>query len=577
MKKTALCLVLGLSVVAAACDGGQEAAAGTEPATQRLSWDAFRDEFIEQHFEYSPRTAVWAGRHEYDGRLDDISPEAVAELIAWLKAERAEAQDYAADELEGRSSFERSYLVAMIDQMLFYLEVSGFMETNPVGYAFGIDPSIYVTREYAPLETRMAAFATHTENIPAYLEQMRANLQPPLARPHREVSKNILGGMIEFYSDTVPDVFSEVANDALQERLAAASSSAIAAVNATIQWLDAQEVDDDFALGEEDFLTMLRMTEGVDITLDELIAAGEADLRANLDQLEEACVTFAPGASLSTCVVRADATKPQGGPVQGARGQLVELKQFLIDEDIVSIPGTEEALVDEAPPYQRVNFAYIMIPGPYEADLPSTYFIAPPDPSWSEEDQQAYLPGEKDLLYVSVHEVWPGHFLHFLHGKRSESVFGRLYYTYSTTEGWAHYAEQLMFDAGLDGGDPASHIGQLKNALLRDVRYLSAIGLHTGGMTVEDSREMFVEMAFQDYGNAIQQAQRGTYDPGYLNYTLGKLMIQKLREDWTATRGGRAAWKNFHDRFLSYGGPPIPMIRADMLGDDYQGDTRLLP
>jgi len=263
--------------------------------------------------------------------------------------------------------------------------------------------------------------------------------------------------------------------------------------------------------------------------------------------------------------------------VEGAREQLAGLKQFLLDEDIVSIPGTEDALVDEAPPHRRVNLAYIMIPGPFEQDLPSTYFIAPPDPAWSAEDQAAYLPGEKDLLYVSVHEVWPGHFLHFLHGKRSESVFGRLYYTYSTTEGWAHYAEQLMFDAGLDGGDPESHIGQLKNALLRNVRYLSAIGLHTGGMSVEDSRAMFEEMAFQDYGNAIQQAQRGTYDPGYLNYTLGKLMINKLREDWTATRGGRAAWKEFHDKFLSYGGPPIPMIRADMLGDDYEGDTRLLP
>ncbi|MDA2924579.1 DUF885 domain-containing protein [Acidobacteria bacterium AH-259-L09] len=305
--------------------------------------------------------------------------------------------------------------------------------------------------------------------------------------------------------------------------------------------------------------------------------AGEADLERNLVLLRKACGAYAPQASLRDCVARTEALKPEGGPVEGAQQQLAGLKQFLIDEDIVSIPGTEEALVDEAPPYRRINFAYITIPGPYEENLPSIYYIAPPDAAWSEEDQEAYLPGRKNLLYVTVHEVWPGHFLQFLHGNRAESTFGRLFFTYSLVEGWGHYAEQLMFDAGLDDGDPESHIGQLTNALLRNVRYLSAIGLHTDNMTVEESRAMFQEVALQDYGNAIQQALRGTYDPGYLNYTLGKLMINKLREDWTADRGGHDAWKAFHDTFLSYGGPPILRIRTDMLGDDYNGDPALLP
>jgi hypothetical protein len=267
----------------------------------------------------------------------------------------------------------------------------------------------------------------------------------------------------------------------------------------------------------------------------------------------------------------------EGGPVVGARRQLVRLKQFVLDEDLVSIPGAEEALVDEAPPYNRWNFAYINIPGPYEKNLPSTYYIAPPDPSWSEEDQLAYIPGAKKLLYVSVHEVWPGHFLNFLHALRAKSKFGQTFYTYSYTEGWAHYTEEMMFDAGLDDQSPESHIGQLSNALLRNVRYLSAIGLHTEGMTVEESRNMFLEKGVQDFGNASQQANRGTFDPGYLNYTLGKLMIKKLREDWIASRGGREAWKEFHDEFLSYGAPPIPLVRADMLAEDDSVDTALLP
>ena len=253
------------------------------------------------------------------------------------------------------------------------------------------------------------------------------------------------------------------------------------------------------------------------------------------------------------------------------------LKKFVEDNGLVSIPGTEDALVAEAPPHRRFNFAYINIPGPFEKGLPSTYYIAPPDPAWSEEDRMAYVPGEADLLAVSAHEVWPGHFLQYLHSNRTENNIGRHFRTYTFSEGWAHYTEEMMWDAGLGDGDAETHIGQLINALLRNVRYMSAIGLHTEGMTIEESQAMFREKAYKDMGNASQQAYRGTYDPGYLNYTLGKLMINKLRSDWTDGRGGREAWGKYHDQFLSYGRPPIPLVRKIMLGDDYEGDEALLP
>ena len=165
-----------------------------------------------------------------------------------------------------------------------------------------------------------------------------------------------------------------------------------------------------------------------------------------------------------------------------------------------------------------------------------------------------------------MHEVYPGHFVQYLHAHRSRSKIGRLFGGYAFSEGWAHYTEEMMYEAGLGADDPEMHLGQLQDALLRNVRFLSAIGLHTQGMTIEESKKMFRELAFQDEGNAEQQAVRGTFDPAYLNYTLGKLMIRKLRDDWTATRGGRAAWKQFHDEFLRFGGPPIPLIRRAMMG-----------
>jgi hypothetical protein len=322
---------------------------------------------------------------------------------------------------------------------------------------------------------------------------------------------------------------------------------------------------------------MLQATERVDVPLAELKAAGEADLARNLAAMAAACAQFAPGASLADCANRMNANKPEGGAVDGARAQLAGLRQFLVDQDLVTIPGTEEAQVAEAPPFNRWNFAYIEIPGPYEKALPSTYYIAPPDPAWPQAEQDAYVPGRADLLFTSAHEVWPGHFLHFLHANRSDWVFARQFVGYAFSEGWAHYTEEMMFDAGVEGATPEVHVGQLSNALLRDVRFLSAIGLHTGGMTVAESERMFREKGLQDPGNARQQAVRGTYDPAYLNYTLGKLMIMKLREDWTATHGGRAGWKAFHDGFLSYGGPPIPLVRAQMLGGPVEAKLWLPP
>jgi hypothetical protein len=306
----------------------------------------------------------------------------------------------------------------------------------------------------------------------------------------------------------------------------------------------------------------------VDTPLAELERIGRADLESNLKLLREACGRWAAGMTIMQCMEKMNANKPQGGAVAAARAQLAGLKQFIIDKDLVSIPGPEEAKVEEAPPYNRQNFAYINIPGPYEHGLPSVYYIAPPDPSWPKEVRDGFVPGKADLLFTSIHEVWPGHFLNFLHSNRSPFTFGKVFVGYAFAEGWAHYSEEMMRVAGVDGGGDEVMIGQLSNALLRDCRFISAIGMHSGTMTQEQSYQLFRNQCFQDEGNARQQAARGTYDPAYLNYTMGKLMIRKLRDDWAASRGGRSAWKAFHDKFLSYGGPPIPLVRQQMMGGE---------
>lgn len=565
-------LVTALAAMSVGCSNRTDdlrAAAAAAPA----AWTTFRDAFIEDELRDNPPFAVDAGRHEYDGGLPDWSKAGIAASNARLHAARDAAQKIGPLGLDAAQLFERDYLLARIDRDLFWDETAERPFTNPTFYLGGLGPSVYLTRDYAPLAERMRAYVTYAKAVPGAAAHIKENLRLPLPQTFIERAISGFAGYASFFDTDVPAVFAPVDDAALQSEFATANKAAADAMRDLAKHFEAQRAGatQDFALGAEKFAQMLAATEQVTTPLAELEQIGRADLERNLAALRVACEKYTPGKPIKACFAKLSADKPKGGPVAGATRQLVELRQFVVDHKVVSVPSEEQALVAEAPPYNRANSAYIEIPGPYEKSLPATYYIAPPDPKWSRADQLAYIPGEADLLFTSVHEVWPGHFLNFLHANQSKSLVGRLFVGYAFAEGWAHYTEEMMVEMGLHEDDPAAQVGQLSNALLRNVRYLSAIGLHTGGMTVAESERMFLEQAFQDPGNARQQAARGTYDPAYLNYTLGKLMIRKLRDDWTSTRGGRSAWKQFHDEFLSYGGPPIPMVRKAMLGTDDDG------
>jgi uncharacterized protein (DUF885 family) len=571
MKSSSLACA-ALAAFLAACQGPPETAAPAAPtASEGASWNAFRDAFIEGYFRLNPSYAVYQGRHEFDGQLADWSEAGLERQIEFLRKAIADAGAFDAAQLEGTQRFERDYLIHVARGDLFWLEDADQPHNNLTWYFdAGLDPNVYIARPYADAPTRLRAFIGYLRAVPTAAAQIRANLEVPMPLSFVEYGIAGFNGFAEYYRGDATAAFASVEDAALQAELAAAVESAAAAMTETAAWLESQRssATQDFALGAERFARMLQETEAVTVPLDELEAIGRADLTRNQRALAEACAAFAAGVALGECMLRMDAAKSPLGPVAEARAQLPTLKQFIVESDIVSVPGTEEALVEEAPPYNRQNSAYINIPGPYETGMPSVYYISPPDPAWTPEQQAAYIPGSKNLLFTSVHEVWPGHFLNFLHSNRAPSLFGRVFVGYAFAEGWAHYAEELVWEAGFERDTPETQIGQLSNALLRNCRYLSAIGLHARGMTQEQSREMFRAECYQDEGTARQQSARGTYDPGYLNYTMGKLMIRKLRDDFTATRGGRAAWKEFHDAFLRYGGPPIPLVRRAMLGND---------
>jgi hypothetical protein len=569
--RASLALVCALG---AGCAGGAPkrstpAPAATPDASALSRWDALVHDYIEQAFVDSPGMAVNAGRHEFDGKVPDLTRAGIAAMVSHLKKARDAARAFAPESLDDTRRFERDYLLSVVDGELFWLERYPRFQRTPLFYADLVDPSVYLTREYAPLPQRLAAYTEHLRNVPRVLEAMQANLSTPLPRTFVEVGLSVFAGLGPYLQNDVPPIFASVDDPAKQAVLKEVTASAVAAVANAVSFLEGQKASasEAFALGPELFREMLWATERVDTPLERLLSLGNEDLAKNLQALTAACAEFARGETLEQCALAINSEKPSEGPVAAARAELTSLKAFIQAADLMSVPGAEQALVAEAPPYKRWNQAYIEIPGPFESELPSIYYIAPPDPSWSPADRLAYLPGAADLLFISVHEVWPGHFLQYLHAKHAPRMFGRIFVGYAFAEGWAHYAEELMWDAGLSHGDPKVHAGQLLNALLRDVRYVSALGLHTANMSVAESERLFREKALQDPGNAKQQAARGTFDPAYLNYTLGKLMIRKMRDDYVATRGGRKAYREFHDRFLSFGGPPLPLVRKALLGD----------
>ena len=553
-------LLAGIACLALAACTGTDA--------DKPAWDDFAQASVDKYFELNPSAAVYQGAHQFDGKLPDWSEAGIAARAAFLHQVIEDANAY--EGLSEADAFERDYLVKVAEGELFWIEDADQPHSNPEWYTGALDPNVYISREYADKPTRMKAMIAFFEAVPQAAANIRANLRTPMPASFVKLGISSFGGYAEFYRDDARAAFADVDDPDLQAQYREASDKAADAMQQLTDWLEGQQAGatQDFALGAERFGRMLAATEAVDIPLDELERAAREDLARNQAAAREACAEFAPGATIQACFLKMNANKPAAGPVAAATAQIPGLTAFVRDKDLVSIPGTEQALVRESPPYNAQNSAYIDVPGPLERDIPSIYYIAPPDPSWSAEMRAAYIPGEDDLLFTTVHEIMPGHFLQFLHSNRSPSLIGRLFVGYGFAEGWAHYTEQLMWDVGLGEGDPEVHIGQISNALLRDCRFISAIELHTGGMTLAQSKDLFMRECYQDEGNAEQQAERGTYDPAYLNYTMNKLMIIKLRDDWSASRGGRAAWKEFHDTFLSYGGPPVPLVRQAMMEED---------
>lgn len=546
--------------------------------TQVLNDNELEDltqEYMNGYFQANPMMAsAYLGLHEYDGRVPDLSWQAVGHYISQLKDLRSRVQQLASEDEDKEARFDRLLLARTIDQELFNLEEMRSLHTNPMYYSDVIEVSSYIKRNYAPLEQRLDALIRHLEQVPTVLGQAQANLEESLPRPALETALGMYEGVISYYETDVAAEFAKAAQPQLTTRFEQASAQATVAIRKFMALLKEREPKAhlNFAIGTEKYRQMLTVGEMVDLPVQKVLEVGRADLARNQRELQEVCASYKPGQSVQE--VMSELIKDHPTPetlVSDTVAKLEEVRQFLIDHDIVSVPSEVRCIVTETPPFLRWAFAFMDAPGPFEQVAKEAYYyLTPVEPHWTAQQKEEWLTkfDYYTLQDVSIHEAYPGHYLHFLHTKLVPSRFRQMIWAYSFVEGWAHYTEQMMLEEGFEASEPRYKIAQLAEALLRDSRYVVAIMMHTQGMTVDEATRFIMENAYMEETPARSEARRGTFDPGYLNYTLGKLLLLKLREDYKAEQGANFNLRRFHDEVLAYGAPPIPLLRRMLLNND---------
>jgi uncharacterized protein (DUF885 family) len=524
----------------------------------------------------SPVSATAAGIHAFDGQLDDVSSAAHAHEAARLAAIAARLHQLDASSLPQTERDDRDILAAHIDGALLEELTVQQWRHNPASYVDLMTTSIYalIERDFAPLPDRMRNVIARETLIPLLLAQAQHNL---VAMPavFIDIALENLDGAAGFLARDVPGAFAAVPDQKLHADLAAATRAALSAVSGYRRFLVASKphASGSFVLGRAN-LQRLLASDMVNVPVEQVMQAGRAQLakdRAAFLATEKLVDPQAPQDALALVQkIHPDAAHL----VSTARSQLRMLQTYITAHAILTLPSAMLPAVGETPPFARATiFGELDPPGPLETHATKAYyFITPPDPKQSAAKQENYLEyfNTSLLQNLSVHEALPGHFTQYLfaHANPGWSLVRKMAQSYTATEGWAHYSEQMMLDEGLGDGDPKLRLTQLQDALLRDCRLVASIGMHAEGMTLAQATEMMAQQCFQPPSVAPKEARRGTADPGYYSYTLGKLEILKLRADVQAAEGKSFTLAHFHDRFLNAGLVPIAVIRREILGKD---------
>ncbi|MBV9946291.1 MAG: DUF885 domain-containing protein [Myxococcales bacterium] len=529
----------------------------TRAAPAGAAFATLRDRVMDELLADDPTTSRDLGLHEYDGKVPAVSGPALAQRIERLK-QAAEALAHTPRAgLTDDEELDRALLESQVAAALFWLVDVDVARKLPQFYEPLFSVNTYLDREYAPIEERAGRLLAHEEAALHEVAHVRENLSPPLSKPVAEVAARNFAGFATYLRGDVARVLGKVGDDAQRARFAKANAALAEAADGIASWLkkEAARGDQSHVLGPARYARLLEVQEGLTMPLGEFEAMNERDLAEN-KRAYEALERRAKKRPVAEASYFATADRM----MQAARA-------FVVDHAIVDLASEDRATVRETPPYRRWNSASIDVSGPFEATKSAFYYLTLPDRSWPRKMREAYLGSLGDLLGTTIHEVYPGHFVQGRWQERAPTRVQKASGTYSFVEGWAHYCEQMMIDEGFGKEDPENELAMRRGALLRNCRFSASVGIHTKGMAVEEATARFMDVCHQDEGTAREQAVRGTFDPGYFAYTLGKLQIIALREEARKRLGDRFSLAKFHDALLSHGAPPVALLRDRVLRD----------
>lgn len=582
VKLISLFAVLLAALTVQAQHNTAASSAGIEK-TLTLLGDQYFDDY---YFKFNPTQGTAAGFHQYDNQLENYSRASLDKQVTVLKDFQKLVSKIDLQQLSAEQRVDQWLLLNDMNARLLTLENIRPWEKNPDVYSSSITNSIFVimARTFAPPEQRLKSVIQREKQVPAVFQAARQNLKnsPPI---FVDVALEQIPGIISFFQKDVPEAFKEVKDKTLLAEFSASNQKVMDELKSYQEWLEKDlkpRAHGDFRIGAENYRRKLLYDEYIDIPLDRLLEIGMANLRLNQQAFKDTAAKIDPNKTAQQILEELEKDHPAPDKLlQSFRDTLGGLKDFLAQQKIAGLPSEVLPIVQETPPFQRaLTFASMDTPGPFEKVAKEAFFnVTLPESSWTQQQVDEHMAGfnRGTIISTAVHEVYPGHYTQFLWVPYAPSKIRKLLGCSSNAEGWAHYGEQMMLDEGYGRtpGVDLDHdtaflklrLGQLQDALLRNARFIVGIEMHTGKMTFEQGVEFFQKEGYQSHMNGLRETKRGTSDPTYLYYTLGKLEILKLRADYKKKMGDKYSLEQFHNEFLKQGFPPIKLIRGLMIGD----------
>jgi hypothetical protein len=534
-------------------------------------------EYLQDLHSRHPTLAAASGIHAWDGDLEDYSAQAISAESAAIKAFQARLERIPPLELRLSDTFDYQILSSNMKARLLELEQIKNYERNPQVYNEPISTGLLQIAmfEYVPADSRLRHVIAKENLVPRLLDSARANLHRPPA-VFLKIAIDSFKGTLSFVQTDLPKAFASVDDPKLQSAFKKSTKTAAEAISKYIKHLQGTKPDPatTFALGTQNFEAKLKYEEGIDVPVDKLLKIAERELAKTQEAFRKTAALIDPKRQALDVWGEVQRDHPKAGTlVQEAQKQLDALVRFIEEKKIMTLQRAESPIVAPTPDFMRWSTASMWTPGPFESrPLPARYLITDVDPKWSEKQKEEYLGSINypQLWTTSIHEVYPGHFVQGTYLKTVASPVRKVsaFAPGSFVEGWAHYTEQMMIDEGFGGGDPRIRMGQLADALLRLCRFVVGIREHTRDMSVDQATRFFMENAYMGETPSRIEAERGTFDPTYLVYSVGKLAIMKLRDDYKRDRKEEFSLQEFHDRLLSNGNAPLWVHRQMLLPGD---------